>query len=199
MNIPDAEIINDPLKEMSNLANKYLNLVQWGFVETNRLQLPSPTVVYNSEWCKVKLLWGGWDYSTGYSMEIFYGRLHAIDDAVTMDWKGQECYCWHRIEPALHFLDGTSPRDSAKMFYRSKIMHQFRLSDTGKKLAKMRRQPEWNIRRHAAVWGHYKQELFELFDQRNSELWSRYQTFIKDVYKIMGMIPHIKPPEDQIC
>jgi len=199
MRIPDNERIDDPLQEMDKLAKTYLDLDRWGFKESIRFHSTSPKIIYTSKYCKVTYFWEGWDYNVGYTIGILYGRLHAPDDEISMIWQGKECRCWHHIEPALHFLDGTKPQDAAKMFYRSQIIHQFRLSKLGQSLAEKRRQPEWLTRAHAAVWDHYGQRLFELFDLRHPNLWEEYQTFTKEVFKIKGIINHIKPPQDHIC
>lgn len=199
MNIPDNERIEDPLSEMNRLAQTYLNLEHWGFKESARFHSTSPKIIYESEFCRLNFFWEGWDYGLGYSMGILYGRLHAPDDEISIVWQGRECHCWHHIEPALHFLDGTNPQDAAKMYYRSHVIHRFRLSELGKSLAEKHYQPEWLIRAHSAVWEHYGQRLFELFDLRRPKIWEKYQVFIRDVFKIKGLKQYIKPPQDQIC
>ncbi len=199
MKIPDDKRIDNPLQEMDKLAKAYLDLERWGFRESTRFQSTSPKIIYDSNYCRVNFFWEGWDYNLGYSMGILYGRLHAPDDEISMEWQGRECRCWHHIEPALHFLDGTSPQYAAKNFFRSQVIHNFRLSELGQSLAKKHRQPEWLIRAHASIWKQYGQRLFDLFDLRHPELWEEYQTFIKAVFKIKGLNPHIKPPQDQIC
>ena len=199
MRIPDNEKIIDPLQEMDNLAKSYLSLERWGFKESIRFISTSPKIIYESEYCRVCLYWEGWEQNIGYTMGILYGRLHAPNDEISMKWQGVECRCWHHVEPALHFLDKANPQDAAKMYYHSQTIHQFRISNLGQSLAENRRQPEWLIRAHAAIWEQYGQLLFDLFDLRNPELWENYQSFIKDVFKVKRLNPNIKPPQNHVC
>ena len=80
-----------------------------------------------------------------------------------------------------------------------RVMEQFQQSELGKSLTGVRRQPEWLIRMHAAVWEYYGNRLFELFDLRHPELWDEYTQFTKEFYVIKGLSPNISPPQNQIC
>ena len=42
-----------------------------------------------------------------------------------MIWNGEECHAWHRFEHALHFLDGRSPTDAAKMDYSTPLTNKY--------------------------------------------------------------------------
>jgi hypothetical protein len=186
----------DPIQEMTRIAQSFLNLGSWGFQESYRSARPG-NLIYDSEWCRVNLIWGGWDYAGGNSINIRYGRLHAPNENSMLIWKGEECHCWHRFEYALHFLDGRTPIDAAKLdfshsitdpFYESEIREEYR-----------HRQPEWLARMHAAVWEQYGKHLFGLFDLRRPEAWEKYQQFLKGVYDVKGRTPHIQPPLDKVC
>src|SRR5688572_18674272 len=101
---------------MTRVAHSSFDLNLWGFKESFRATKPGK-LIYNSEWCRLSLIWGGWDYSGGNNMHIRYGRLHAPDEGTTMILNDEECYCWHRFELALHFLDEQTPQYAAKTMY----------------------------------------------------------------------------------
>jgi hypothetical protein len=186
----------DPIQEMTQLAESFLNLTHWDFKESFHSK-NSGDLIYDSPQCRVNLVWGGWDATDGNTISIYYGRLHAPNEKRTMIWNGDECHCWHRVEHALHFLDGTTPVDAAKLnyshpirapFYEEEFLQSFR-----------RRQPEWLVKMHAAIWDQYSKRLFELFDLRRPDLWEDYRQFLKEFYDIKGRSSFIKPPLDQVC
>ena len=186
----------DPIGEMMRIGQNFLNLFSWGFEESYRSAKPA-SLIYNSEWCRVKLIWGGWDYLGGNSMNLRYGRLHAPNEKTKMIWQGEECRCWHRIEHALHFLDGRLPADAAKLSFSHPIAQPFYEGEFRNRFN--RRQPEWLATMHAQIWQHYGQQLFEMFDLRKPELWEQYRQFLKELYDIEGRFPEIKPPLDKVC
>lgn len=205
---PEDERVEDPWGYMDSLAQEFLPLKKWGFRESARRgSWPKvvslwPGVIYDSEWCRVLLLWEGWEMYTGNSIRILYGRLHASDDRATMIWNGEECYCWHGlggIAAAYDFLDGLSPQESASRKDFSRIIGQLRQSDLWQGLAGQRRDPELAVRMGAAVWEHYGLRLFELFDLRRPDLWEQYRQFVREVYDIKGRSPNIKPSPDKVC
>jgi hypothetical protein len=188
-------------KGMIELAEQFLPLNSWAFHQSDRIISTYPVVVYDSEWCRVQLVWGGWDLYAGYTMSIYYGRLHAPSDKAVIMWKGEECYCWHRVNEALRFLDGLSPQeavDESRMHGKWPFaMEQFRQSEIGKSLE--RNQPEWIIRMHGSIWEQYGQRLFELFDLRHPERWEEFRHFLKEFYETEGLNSLIKPPSYQRC
>jgi hypothetical protein len=192
----DHEREVDPVEEMSRVATSFLDLNLWGFKESYH-STKSKKMIYDSEWCRVKLVWGGWDYGGGNSISVYYGRLHAPNEESTMISNGEECHCWHDFDLALHFLDDRTTADAARLhyshsitdiFYEEKFRQEYR-----------RRQPEWLARMHAAIWRHYGKRFFELFDLRRPDLWQQYQKFLKEVYDIEGRIPEIEPAMDKVC
>jgi hypothetical protein len=186
----------DPIHEMTQLAENFLNLARWNFKESFR----SDTVgdlIYDSGLCRVNLVWGGWDPTGGNTISIYYGRLHASSEKTTMIWNGEECHCWHRIEHALHFIDGRTPADAAKLNFSHSIKGPFNEEEFRQKFR--RRQPEWLVRMHATIWEHYSERLFELFDLRRPDLWAQYRQFLKEFYDIKGRSSAIKPSLDTVC
>jgi hypothetical protein len=186
----------DPVQEMTRIARSALDLNSWGFIESFRASKPGK-LIYDSEWCRLSLVWGGWDPLGGNSISIHYGRLHAPNEEATMIWQGEECHCWHDFDLGLHFLDGRTPVDAARLHYSHLITDPFYEEDFRKKYH--RRQPEWLAQMHVTIWRHYGKRLFELFDLRRPDLWEQYQRFLKGVYDIEGRFPEIQPPSDKVC
>jgi hypothetical protein len=67
----------DPIKEMTRIAHDILSLPSRGFRESSRSTQPGK-LIFNSEWCPISLIWGGWDHGTGNTLHIFYGRFQPI-------------------------------------------------------------------------------------------------------------------------
>jgi hypothetical protein len=185
-----------PIEEMTRIARSILNIEQWGFKESYR-SAGSGNLIFDSDWCRINFIWGGWDYGGGNSINLRYGRLHAPNEEATMTWNGEKCRCWHRFEHALHFLDGRSPADTAKLDYSHPITSPFYSEEIRNRYP--RRQPEWLAHMHATVWQQYGTQLFELFDLRRPQLWHSYRQFLIEVYDIAGRIPTIKPSWDKVC
>jgi hypothetical protein len=188
----------DPIQEMTRVAQSFLDLTLWGFKESYR-SAKSGNLIYDSEWCRVNLVWGGWDYRAGNSINMYYGRLHAPNEETIILLNDEQCHCWHRLELALHFLDGRMPEYASKTIYTHGLIEQYKQSELGRSLAGQRHQPEWLARMHATIWRHYGKQFFELFDLRRPDLWEGYQQFLKKVYDISGRNPRIKPPLDKVC
>jgi len=186
----------DPIEEMTRVAQNFLDVGLWAFKESYR-SARSGNLIYDSEWCRVSLVWGGWDYAVGNSISIHYGRLHAPDEDAIMIWNSEACRCWHGFDDALHFLDKKTPADAAKLDYSHPITDPFYEEGFRQKFS--RRQPEWLAQMHAAIWRHYGKRFFELFDLRQPDFWEEYRKFLKEVYDIKGRRPYIKPPLDKVC
>lgn len=195
MNTNDEKNV-DPIQEMSRLAVNFLNLARWNFKKSFESSV-SGDIIYDSALCRVNLVWGGWDATGGNTISIYYGRLHAANEKDTMVWNGEEHHCWHRVEHALHFLDGKTPAEAAKLNYSHAIKEPFYQEEFRQKFRG--RQPEWLVRIHATIWDQYNDRLFELFDLGKPDLWTQYQQFLKMFYDIKGRSPAIKPPLDKVC
>jgi hypothetical protein len=186
----------DPINEMTRVAQSFLDLDLWGFKESYR-SAKSAEVIYDSEWCRISFIWGGWDPMGGNNINIRYGRLHAPTEKAVMVWNGEECHSWHRVEYGLHFLDGRTASDAARLRYSHSITSPFYEEEFRHKFS--RRQPEWLVHMHATIWQHYGKRLFELFDLRRPDLWEQYRHFLTEVYDIAGRSPAIRPPLDKVC
>jgi hypothetical protein len=59
-----TERIEDPLSYMEKLADSILPLKEFGFSISARfiMATSNPTVVYDSEWCRIAFGWERWEY-----------------------------------------------------------------------------------------------------------------------------------------
>ena len=198
MVIPDEEQVEDVCEFMAEKAHAFLPFNRWEFIESYRSNKDG-RIIFDSQWCRIKFVWNGWEINGGNTISIYYGRLHAPSNDIKMIWNGEECHCWHREELALHYLDGHTPEDTAKSIFTHRVLKEYKQSEIGQNLSGSRRQPEWLVRMHAATWVEYAPRLFEIFDLRRPELWDQYRKFLKEVYDIKGRNPFINPPIDMAC
>ena len=195
MNTFDEKNI-DPMAEMARIAENFLVLPSRGFTESFRTTQPG-ILIYDSEWCRIRFYWEGWDPGRGNSINLRYGRLHAVNEGSKMLWNGEKCHCWHRVEHALHFLDGRTAAEAVELGFSHALTTPFYQEDVLEKYS--RQQPEWLAQMHVTIWQHYGQRLFDLFDLRQPDLWQGYRQFLKEVYDITGRIPEITPSMDKVC
>ncbi len=186
----------DPIKEMRRIAQISLNVSSWGFKETYH-SFESREMIFDSQFCRINLIWGGWDQTGGNSIYIRYGRLHALDEKKTMSWNGEECHCWHDIDHPLNFLDGKLPADVVQRFASHPVTDPFYDKELRQKFH--RRQPEWVAEMHLVIWKHYGDRFFEIFDLRRPDLWEKYQLFLKEFYDLKGRRVGTAPSLDKIC
>jgi hypothetical protein len=186
----------DPIKEMRQIAQISLDISFWGFKESY-CSVKSQQLIFDSQLCRINMIWGGWDQAGGNSMYIRYGRLHAQDEGTTMLWNGEECNCWHDIDHPLNFLDGLHPADVVKRFYSHPVTDPFYENEIRQKFH--RRQPEWLSAMHLAIWKHYGDRFFEIFDLRRPDLWEKYQLFLGEFYDLKGRRVGTVPALDKVC
>jgi hypothetical protein len=202
MNLPDHPTNEDYCLEMVRVAENFLPLEHWGFKQSAFLADEKPRVIYDSKWCRIMLLWGGSVVSSAYSVGIFYGRLHALNDGFVMMWSGENCHCWHQVYEALFLLDRLSPKDAVDRIRindkRPQVIEDFE-RDNLVKLRNGMPPTEWDVKMHAMIWEHYGERLFELFDLRHAELWEKYAQFVKEFYELLGLDFDSSPPPDKIC
>ena len=186
----------DPIQEMKRVIESSSKLQAWGFKEDFQ-STKSNELIYNSEWCRISFVWGGWDLLGGNTISIYYGRLHAPNESSTMIINGEECHAWHDFKLALHFLDGRSPNETSKVGSSHWLTDKYYEDEYRKKFH--RRQPEWLMQMHMDVWDHYGERFFELFDIRRPDTWEQYRVFLKEYYDIKGRRRSIAPPRDKVC
>jgi hypothetical protein len=186
----------DPMQEMLRIVDNFSMLKWWGFKESFRSNMGTE-LIYDSEWCRISFVWGGWDPLGGNSISIYYGRLHAPNESATMIWDGEECHAWHRFIPAIHFLDRRSPIEASKAGTSHTLTDKYYEDEYRKNFH--RRQPEWLIKMHMEIWEYYDKRFVELFDLRKSDLWEQYRRFLKGFYDIKGRRRSIVPARDKVC
>ena len=185
----------DPIKEMTRIAQTSLSIVAHGFRESYQSAEPA-RLIYDSEFCRLKLFWDGWDHLNGNMIGIRYGRLHAPSDKVLLTWNGEECHCWHDVNHALHFLDSRTPAEAVKLIYSHPVIAPFFTEEIRHRII---HQADWLAEMHATIWKHYGERFFELFDLRQPNLWEQYRQFLKEFYDIKGRSRIIKPSLDKVC
>ncbi len=202
INIPEKNRINDPLNYLSTITEKILPLAKWGFNELSKSFISTPNIVYTSNTCKVLVKLQEWEPGYGFSIDVFYGRLHAPDYTQILIRNEQECYCWHRIYGmgyVLNFLDNISPKNCAISNYLPEIIVKIKNEKWWKVNDKKSMMPELSLRMEAEIWNYYGHRLFELFSIERPDLWEQYQEYMRQIYDIKGRSPNIKPPLDKIC
>ena len=164
-------------------VDKFLKPQDRGFelVYSGLVSNHSPTILYQSDQCKLRIRCSRDRSYDPLELSVTYGRLHAPHDEDLIEWNGEKCYCWHRltVSPLLLFLDGLSPAESLEL-PRSNIEDDFFNLSRGKEWT----VPEHFARKHAMIWKHYDQRLFDLFDLNYPNLWQKYATFLKEYYEI---------------
>jgi len=187
-------------RELIELIERCVDFKIWGFWRTYTsvtAEYP-PTVIYDSELCRVRIHHGGKDmYGRWNELAIYYGRLHAPNNKWVISWNGADCHCWHQVFEALDFLDGLSPQEAVNQLRVEhklpRVIEQFNQSYGGG------HQPEQLVRTHVAIWENYGQRLFGLFDLREEDLWTQYTNFVSEIHKIKGSTNWISPALDKIC
>ena len=189
------------LFELIEFIDRLLPLLQWNFRMSahyicysntwnsvlnaqNYHGLGYPFVFYNSDKCRIKIeySWSPREYES--SINIQYGRLGLPDDAkmlLTVTNQASYHLYWHSVYPALYFLDGLSPQESKNKKHPQLIV-DFEQSEIVKDI---KSEPEKDIRLHATIWKTYGQELFDVFDVQNKDLWEHYTTFVRQYWKTL--------------
>jgi hypothetical protein len=198
MQPPIDKRMKNPAKYIVELADAILPLRKYGFAESF-ISSNNDIVVFTSDKCKIKFIWGGWDYLAGYTLNVYYGRLIAENEKYKMVIDGKEYRCWHLVAPILHFLDNSNPGEVANRIQLHWIKEKFIQSDIAKSFSGKKQQPEWLLHMHNMIWESYGSRIEELFDMYNTASWNEYKKFLTKVYDISGRTPEFIPPEDQIC
>ena len=168
------------LQTFITYVERNLSLKKWSFHKSTLIP-KELTVIYNSEFCRVKFTLRGSDYGPLYASFIHYGRLHAPDNEPYMIWKGEKCPCWHfdsnTLKLTLPFLEGLSPQ---KIAMENAEFWQSRENSLGAYPAD---RIEYPLILHSKIWERYGEKLFSVFDLRQSALWEEYSIFIYEYKK----------------
>jgi hypothetical protein len=162
---------------ITEMVNKNLSPEEWGFSQNPRFPNNNQkgTVIYNSDFCRIKFVLESSDYFPQHDTRIFYGRLHAPDNEPSMMWNGKNCRCWHPmiVGVTIPFIEGISPQHLAQNG--SEICRS--LVETLNVHHPSSDMVEYPLRLHAKIWERYKEKLFYIFDLRNPELWEEYSKY----------------------
>lgn len=194
------KIVENEFPEFIKLLERCMSFDRWGFKQTfyGTAQEFAPSVIYDSQSCRVRFLWLTADPRDGYTtLDIKYGRLHASNHQRFMLWNSKKCHCWHNIDLALSFLEGFSPQEAVEKSREiSSFVDQFAQINKEHSWSEI----EWSARFHSAIWDHYGTRLFDLFDVRHSDSWEQYTNFINEFYRLKprAFNPSAPPPEN-IC
>jgi hypothetical protein len=203
------ESLKQESEHLTLLLETIFDFKHWGFHQSYVRPDTSflPRFIYDSEWCRVSFSLSGGDQYPGHDRElsISYGRLHAADEEPVVIWDGEMRRCWHNVFDALFFLEGFSPQEAVDPSQSNRknlnIVELFRQSEIAKDLYQINRV-EYVMRLHRAIWDHYQERLFELYDLRQPNLWEEYSKFIREYYRIRAIRPlpgDNSPPFDKIC
>jgi len=170
------------------LLHKFIEYVEintspenWGFHKNVRL--PSQlTVIYDSEFCRVKFKLSYSDHGPLYATSIFYGRRHAPDTQQHMTWHKENCLCWHSnmLGLTLPFLEGVPPRQLAENSgdFQKSLENSFNAFPTN--------DIEPPLELHSKIWEEYGQRLFSIFDLRKPELWDEYSKYSNEFHGLIN-------------
>lgn len=163
-----------------NYDSNYWNSV-WS--AQNYQGLGYPIIFYDSEKCRIRVFYEVAGRRDDHTIMIHYGRPEVPDTAnILLTNTNQENYhlYWHSVRPLLYFLDGLLPQE-AKNAKHPRLIMEFEQSDLAKGT---RYEPEKNLLLHATIWESYGQRLFDVFDNRNKDLWEQYSTFVQEYWKV---------------
>jgi hypothetical protein len=170
------------INNLARLITKSLPLQKWNFEESVRTDL---AIIFNSPWCRIKFYIER-RRSSNDAVLTYYGRLHALDEALIMKWNGEDCYCWHGykdLHVVLKFLDGLSPQEAYKTF---SVRHHLFSNYFNSNLAIDANEEtgERSIMWHSVIWENYGLKFFQLFDLRRPDLWKQYLAYLKEYYEL---------------
>ena len=187
MNLNEKKVLW--MQETIDLVNRLLPLDDWHFKETARFfgNDIHPTLIYDSESCRIRISFTATDRRMDQGIILDYGKLDVPDHATILVGNAPiENYhlLWHSADYALYFLDGLSPRE-AKTAKIPRFVTEFRQSALAKTLDY---QPEKDLVFHATMWEYYEQRLFDIFDDRDVDIWKHYCAFIREYWKALPQL-----------
>ncbi len=194
-------------QDLAKYLNNIVDFTAFGFkIDYEDYQRHSPYLVVESKTCRVSFTLDIEQYPQYDILRVLYGRLHSPYNESVIEWNGQRCRCWHSYINAVFFLDGLSPEETVKKRRTDRkfptVIQEFRETDFAQKLKK-EYKPKFHISAHKALWEHYGDRLFSIFDLNRPDLWEQYDNFNREYHSIRGFtttrIRKNYPREDEIC
>lgn len=204
----EEDLVKVELPGILEAIGKYLKPEKRGFqlVFTGVMPLSAPSIHYESAQCKMRLIYNRDRPYEDIELYISYGRQHAPFDKQVIEWHHKKCYCWHSLEGSvlLNFLDGVSPSDVDHEEY--KVPRLSKIFNDAHRITTWSRT-EFLVRKHAFLWEHYGQHLFDLFDLNRPDLWEDYTRYLEEYYarydervRQQQLVPlSFDPPRYQVC
>ena len=197
-NLSKPQASTNKFQECFGILARHLNFEDWGFRQSYLRPAKYPTIIYDSEYCRVKFAFdsSGDQHDHRSHLRVYYGRLHAPSNDSFMLLNKEEHWCWHDHSFVLPFLDGLSPKEIIKENYNPRIVAQYEQSDLATSLQKLS-PADWIAGMVAQIWKEYAQRLFEVFDLRQPDLWERYKLFVNEMYALeqpesYGLAPYTR-------
>jgi hypothetical protein len=192
-----------PAQELIELLESLMDFERWGFKQShfNIAREIFPEIIYDSEMCRVKFAFehAGEQPPLPPRLKTLYGRSHALDNDDLMTVHGENYWCWHDVHDALRFLDGMTPKEAADEWKAYQRRTPFVRNLVQTLVEKKIPHPEREIRIQAAIWEHYGQKLFEIYDIRNPATWEKYAEFINEFHNLVRLEAHFGfPTKDKI-
>jgi hypothetical protein len=199
-NLSKPQPQTNKFQECLRILTRHLDFENWGFRQTYIQPGKYPTVIYDSEQCRVKFTFDGSgdQHDSRTYLRVYYGRLHAPSNATFMLFNKEEHWCWHDDNFALNFIDGLSPEEAIKEKHTPRVVAQYEKSDLAISLHNLS-PAAWMAGLTAQIWKEYGQRLFEIFDLRQPDFWQRYEVFVNEMYAIEQPDLHGFPPYNKIC
>lgn len=181
--IPEDLWIEDLPSYMLRAAYQHLPLESFGF---HRSYSDEKRLILNSGWCRVRFF-ADWEahpyahYTGQYKLLIFYGRLHAPNHSLEMEWQGERCKCWLFLsfDHVLEFINETFFKSQKPSYADFDNIIAERIEKSADAISR-------SLAFEAEIWKHYAPELFYLFDLRRPELWEQYRAWLKARYIAEG-------------
>jgi hypothetical protein len=198
-NASKPQLQTNKLQECMGILARHLNFENWGFRQSYIQPGKYPTIIYDSEWCRVEFAFddSGDQHDHRTYLHAYYGRLHAPSNDSFMLLNNEEFWCWHDHNAVLNFIDGLSPEEAVKERYNPRTVAEYKDSDLATTLHNVS-PAEWMAEMVAQIWKEYGQRLFEVFDLRRPDLWERYKVFMNEMYAIEQPESHVFPPYNKI-
>jgi hypothetical protein len=189
MSLSDQEA--SQMQEAVSLIGRFLPLEKWNLKQTAQFVAAKyvSAVIYDSDKCRIIIYYEAVpsrEYERNFS--FYYGRLGLRDNAgeLSIGTKLENIHLyWHGCYYPFYFLDGLSPRET-KGETEPRLIREIKQSELVKGMLNV---PEKELVMQAEIWKNHGQQLFNIFDARNEDLWERYCAFLREFWKELSRFP----------